>query len=282
LFLSRCDYLDEEDFLGGLFNDPKLEMTLEAFKDIVHELISKDTINSFETSPICTAMRMRHKSEPRYCEGWKEIIRRLLTFGPDLHGSYPWGGGTILEHVLNIAEWCPFESQQVGEEWLEILGDAGFDIEDYIRIEELHQYKFGSVPILLPLWSHGGIKITDNIRHRCIIFSDHKPRISWNWYINPEGHAFEVLYEFRNLGPIDNDYDPAQDYHFPEEIFNWPFFHPRWERSHLWWHLRTDEMVSPHKVFRDRFERRWLKKIKKLEKTQGIGRGLKIPGAWVD
>jgi hypothetical protein len=282
LFTSQCEYFDKEDFFSALFDSFNLNVTSNRFNRIVNELASKVTIDSFQTSPICTAMRMFYKSEPEFRDAWRESIHRLLALGTDLHYSYEWGGGTVLGQILDLVK-CPFESRELGEYWLSILEDFGLDVREYLKTERLHQYEWKSIPMLLPHLSSNDDNI---IPRRFVIFSNNYPRISWDWYIDPEGHAFEVLQEFRNLGPI--IHRPTRDYTSPEIMVNWPHFYARWENLPwaVHWRVNTEEMTSSLstliKVFENRFERRWLKKMKKLRNAQGIGGKLKIPGAWID
>jgi hypothetical protein len=283
LFTSRCEYFEKEEFFSELFGFFNLDVAPKIFNRIVNELASKVTINSFQTSPICTAMRMFYKSEPEFRDAWRESIHRLLALGADLHCSYEWGGGTVLDQILDLVE-CPFESRELGENWLSILEDFGLDVREYLKLERLHQREWKSIPILLPHLSIEAVQERNNPR-RFIIFSDDYPRISWDWYIDPEGHAFEVLQEFSNLGSI--DHEPTDDYRYPEIMLNWPYFYARWENLPrvVYWQMYTEEMsqlTTLIKVFENRFERRRLKKMKKLRNAQGIGEKLKMPGAWID
>jgi DNA segregation ATPase FtsK/SpoIIIE-like protein len=167
----------------------------------------------------------------------------------------------------------------MGNEWLAVLEDFGVDVRNYLRTEYLQQPERGSVSILLSFFHYG-------IASRYIIFSENSPRISWDWYIDPEGHASKVLHEFRNLGPV--RHLPRKDHELPDEMFNWPYFYSRLDRcySALWWCTRTEEesssMRSIIKILENRFERRWLKKAKKLRRAQGIREFPKVPGAWID
>jgi hypothetical protein len=284
LFTSRCEYFKEEDFYYNLFDYFDLDVTPKEFNGLVNELASKVTIDSFETSPICTAMRMFYKSEPKFRDAWRESIHRLLALGTNLHLSYEGGGGTVLDQILDLVEY-PFESRELGESWLSILEDFGLDVREYLKTERLYQNEWKSIPILLPNLSSDIVQKCD-IPRRFIIFSNDYPRISWDWYIDPEGHAFEVLQEFSNLGPM--KHEPTDDYRYPEIMFNWPYFYARWDNlpgAVPWWtntEPKRSSLRNPMKVFENRFERRWLKKMKKLRKAQGIGETLKIPGAWID
>jgi hypothetical protein len=217
------------------------------------------------------------KSEAEFRNSWKELIRQLLNLGPDLHTSRILEGGTILDEIMDVAD-SPFESYGLGGEWLAILESSSIDIGKYLRTERDYHYDETS-PLTTP---HMKANMADGYRYRYMVFSENTPRISWDWYIDPEGHAFEVLHEFRNMGPI--SHLPKQDFQLPERMFNWPYFYPRWQSFRS--ALRAEEMRSPCKtlikIFDNRFERRWLKKVRKLRRVQGIGENPKVPGAWID
>jgi hypothetical protein len=291
LFKSRCDHFDEVDFFAGLFSGPDLDVTLQAFNGIVQDFVSKATIDTFHATPICTAMRMLLKSTPESRDGWKESIYRLLALMPDLHTSKMMTGGTILDQIFDIAE-SPFESQEVGEEWLSLLEGVGIEVEDYLRIERGYQYELGSVPILTPGYGFAlsndmhqyGFDVSNASRYHYVMFSESRPRISWDWYIDPHSGAVDVLYEFRHFGPV--NHEPRQDYHCPERLANWPYFYPRWlSCCHTVTKYTSKETKnSLVELFETRFERRWLKKVEKFHrgKRSENGKAPKVPGAWID
>ncbi|KAN0104299.1 hypothetical protein V8E51_010044 [Hyaloscypha variabilis] len=232
-------------------------------------------------------MRMLLRSEPESRKGWGMLIHQLLDLGPDLQ---PWEyqeDGTVLDQIMDIAE-SPFESREVGEEWLAILADYGLDIDEYLRTE-LARHHRGSQPISMRHSGRVMSLLVDGIwhnRYRYLIFSDKAPRISWDWYVDSRGHASQALYEFRNLGPVNEE--PGRDYDDPDAVFNWPYFYPRWEscRKRLKWYTTSEasrgSMRALIEYYEKRFERRWLKKVKKWRKAHGIGESPRLPGAWID
>jgi hypothetical protein len=248
----------------------------------MHDFMSKDTIDAFEISPLFTAMRMLHKSEPEARNGWEKTIHHLLDLGPNLHVNRMVVGGTILDQIMDIVQ-SSFESQEVCEEWLLVLESFGLDIEEYLKTERLYQYE-GSVAKTVP--HMGSFLIMNEHRYRYTIFSKHSPRVSWDWAIDPEGHAAEVSHEFRNLGPV--SHEPFRDYQYPEMMFNWPYFYPKWQslRRAFNHYTNTQEVRSSCRisiaVFEKRFERRWVKRAEKLQRAQGIKKGPRVPGAWID
>ncbi len=266
------------NFFEALFWDREIKFTLELFNLIVNESLSKEIIDDLDLSPISAAMRMWYNSGPEFRDGWSKLVHRLLAFVPDLHKySVSIARQTMLYQILDIAD-CPVESGELGEGWLGILEDFGIDIGEYLRTERVAQHEESS-PILTPKYD----RYTKSSRYSYIIFSESSPRVSLDWYIDPEGHASEVLHEFRNLGP--SSHNPSQDYKFPERIVNWPHFYPRWESCHdalSWGWITEDTVNSLSKLFQNRFERRWLKKAQKLDRAQGIGKIPRVPGAWID
>jgi hypothetical protein len=281
LFKSRCGDFDQRVFLRYVFMRSDIKVPLKEFNEMVTEFCSKDTINGFDWSPLYTAMNLLHDSGPDSRNGWEKLIHRLLTLGPDLHKSIRSSiGGTLLHEVLSIAQY-PFESGELGEQWLRILERSGIDIEEYLRTERFVRGD-ASLPILL--FEHQW-QPNRTARTRCayIIFSESSPRVSWDWYIDPQSHAVEVLNEFKNLGP--SSYDIPKGYQYPERMVNWPYFYPRWEvcYGHSFYYVMKEYRMKYFKTpFENRFERRRLKKARKLYKAQGIGKRKRIPGAWID
>lgn len=235
---------------------------------------------------------MLHNSELVVREDWTNWIHQLLDLGFDLHSpSGLLSRRPVLDHIMDIAD-SSFESMEIGEEWLDTLEGYGFDVGDYIQTEYLQHHK-GSRG--LPIWHMGQGWLDDRIddddnrgfRSRVTIFSENTPsRVSWDWYIDPKSHAFEVLYEFRHLGPSYHNFCHRSN--LPGAAINWPFSYPCWRTHRVslnWGRYVGDKMRSIQtflKNFENRFERRWLKKIQKLERAQGFGKRPKVPGGWID
>jgi hypothetical protein len=152
------------------------------------------------------------------------------------------------------------------------------DVVEYLRTEYcFHFDPSKSLPILDANWR------TD-YRARRLVVSEEPPAISWDWFIDANGKAFEVLEEFKNFGPraVDNF---ASIRCGPGLLNNWPFFYPWWDYCVARAKLGSyDEYYAAiAQLAEDRFERRWHKKALKLARAQGIRqRGPKVPGAWID
>jgi hypothetical protein len=167
---------------------------------------------------------------------------------------------------MNEAD-TPLESKSLGLAWLDILTELRLDVVEYLRTEYcFHFDPSKSLPMLDADWR------TDD-RARRLVVSEEMPAISWDWFIDANGKAFEVLEEFKNFGPgaisglIDSN--------------KWPFFYHRWDRAKFrsW----DENSAAIAQLAEDRFERRWHKKATKLARAQGLlQRGPKVPGAWID
>jgi len=165
----------------------------------------------------------------------------------------------------------PWDSLSVGREWFDILIESQIDVVEYLRTEyRLHFDPSRSLPMLRSEWY-------SDYRARYLIISEEPPSISWDWFIDAEGHAFEVLEEFKNFGP--SRHDRYTEYRHPGFMYNWPYAYPVWE-------LRTkfeEYGLRLQQVVEDRYERRWRRKALKLAKARGlIHQGPKMPGAWID
>jgi hypothetical protein len=243
------------------------------FNDMVHEWVSKENINKYGFSPILAATKMLWKSESIFSDHWKEAIQRLIALGADLQKS-SFDGGTMLDDIMSIVD-RPFDSSYLGNTWLDTLHKCDVDVVEYLRKERVHHsIDSRPLPLLYPHWRF------DHERH--LIISEEVPIISWEWFIDPKGRAFDVLEEFKNFGPASHDH--SSDYYCPENIENWPFIYPGWQycAKRVEDGYAYDKQRRIFRLFEDRFERHQHNKAMKLARAQGIRRGPKIPGAWID
>lgn len=273
LFASRLDDIAAAVAFETLFYSSKYTPTVELFNDLIYSCVSKDNINVYSPSPIVMAMRMLWTSDPTLSNGWKKAIQHLIALGADLRkGSRR--SGMLLEDIMNFADGS-WKSSRLGDEWLDTLKRAGVDVAEYLKVERfLHSNDRIPYPAMEP---HP--KFDYRMRH--LIFSDEGPGISWDWYIDPEGSAYDVLEEFKNFGP--SRHEPCYDWKYPEQIENWPFIYGCWDYS-LDWGLGSsdDKVFATAERWQARFEYRWHKKAEKLVRVQGIRKGPKVPGAWID
>jgi hypothetical protein len=246
---------------------------VQMFNDMVHEWVSKENINKYGFSPILAAIRMLWKSEFTLSDHWKEVIQHLIALGADLQKS-SFEGGTMLDDIMSIVDG-PFDSLYLGNAWLDTLRRCDMDVVEYLRNERIyHSIDSRPLPMLYPYWRYD--------HERFLIILDEIPKISWEWFIDLEGRAFDVLEEFKNFGPASHDI--FSDYYCPEDIKNWPFIYPGWQycAKKVEDGYAYDKQRRIFGLFEDRFERRQRKKAMKLVRAQGIRRGPKIPGAWID
>lgn len=268
--------LDSTDFSTGLFGSTYVEIPVGLFTRMVREWFTKENINDCVCPPLAIAVKRFGESLPFQCPQWKSIIFDLIHLGSNLQRGSE-NGTTILDNLMNEVD-TPFESKSLGLAWLDILTELRLDVVGYLRTEYcFHFDPSKSFPILDADWR------TD-FRARRLVVSEETPAISWDWFIDANGKAFEVLEEFKNFGPGAVD-DMAYFLRGPESLANWPFFYPRWdyyvtEAKFASW---DEDVATNAQLAEDRFERRWQKKAMKLARAQGIlQRGPKVPGAWID
>ena len=169
-----------------------------------------------------------------------------------------------------------FESRSVGQAWLDVLTEFGIDVVKYLRTE--YQLHFDSSTALPMIYEY-----SENSRRRYLIISLETPSVSWDWFIDPEGQAYDVLEEFKNFG---NFYSPFRSIHYNANR-HWPIVYTRrqWivvQRPFLPAKEKEEATMFLHRA-NDRFKRRCEKKAMKLAKAQGIfHKGPKMPGAWID
>ena len=275
LFALRLDDIDKTAFCSDLFSSLSFEPTVKIFNDIVQEWVSKENINKYEVSPILMAIRMLWKSEPTLSDHWKEAIQRLIALGQDLQKS-SFDGGTLLDEIMGIVD-RPFDSLYLGDAWLDILRRCNVDVAEYLRNERTH-HSIESRPS--PLLSHRRFD-----HERYLVILEEILRVSWDWFIDPEGKAFDVLEEFKNFGPATHNI--FSDYRCPESTENWPFIYPGWQHcaKKVAWvddEYEYNKQRRTFKLFEDRFERHRYKKAMKLTRVRGTHKGHTMPGSWID
>jgi hypothetical protein len=270
----RISNLDSTAFVRRLFKNPYFEAPVPIFNRMVYEWLSKENVNDCECPPLAIALRMFGESPPSLRCRWKPIIQHLIHLGTDLQRGFI-SKTTLLDDLMSVVEYS-FESRSLGGEWINILLESGVNVADYLRTEyRLHFDSSKSLPMMQEFWE------TD-YRPRYLIISEETLSISWEWFIDPEGKAFDLLEEFKNSGP--GRHDEWFDGYQPILALNWPFFYPRWPCFLKYEsYLVDDEEIEILRHAKARFERRWNKKAMKLARAQGIThRGPKLPGAWID
>ena len=279
LFTSRIDDLDPALFGYGPFcHWKRCELSAHLFNEMVNDFVSTENISNSMDSPIGTAMRMLWNSHPtdRDHDSWKQVTRRLISLVADpLNYSRRRGfdqGYTLLAEILNLVE-RPFESISIGRLFLDILSDLKLDVVAYLEAESKRHFDpTKSLPMLRE-------NLNTEFRERYLVISKAPPSVSWEWFKDPKGSAFELLDEFKNFGL-------GCRYLYSAKNDSWPFFYSDYYKST--WHLSHGGTISPKqslalRLREERFQRRQHKKGMKGAKSQQILHpGLKVPGSWID
>jgi hypothetical protein len=240
---------------------------------MVNDFVSKENINDFRASPIHMAMWMLWESHPtdRDHDSWKQVTRRLISMRPDHHDYSNHQGFTLLDEILNLVE-RPFESISIGREVLDILSDLKVELLTYLQVESKRHFD-----PCKPLHMLRGHEATA-FRERYLVISETPPSVSWEWFIDPEGSAFDVLDEFKNF-TLDLYPDEDEKEHWPIAYSNCCKYTRKWQFGEA----LSPKELSKLRMYNDRFQRCQYKKALKLDKAQGIlRRSYKVPGAWID
>jgi hypothetical protein len=258
-----------------------MELPPDLFDRIVYDCYTKDNIDDSEYAPLAAAVKSFVWSSPNLRYRWKSIIRHIISLEADLHrgcwrANFRAKGRTILDDLMNDMDG-PFESRSVGQAWLDILTESGIDVVKYLRTE--YQLHFDPTTAL-PMTQEN---INNDFHRRYLIISPETPSISWDWFIDPEGQAYDVLEEFKYFELFNAPLGPWPNY----ANRHWPIVYTRWQwfvaqGAFLSAEEKEEETIFVHRA-NDRFKRRCQKKAMKLAKAQGIfHQGPKMPGAWID
>jgi len=240
---------------------------------MVGDVLTKENINDCWRPPLAIASRIFGRCSPSDRNLLKPTIQYLISLGVDVHRG-PEVMFTSLDLILEETD-CPWDSLSIGKEWLDILIESRIDVMEYLRTKyRLHFDPSRSLPMLCSKWDF-------DYRARYLIISEEPPSISWDWFIDGEGNAFEVLEEFKKFGP--GGHDICWEHRWPSSMYNWPFFYSRWHLLAEYIRSLSRAGIAAVQLAEERFERRWHKKARKTARTQGvIHRSPKIPGAWID
>ena len=246
----------------------------DMFAKVVYGCYTKDNIDASAYAPLATAAWRFVWSPPNLCYRWKPIIRHLISLEANLHqGFFRDEKTTILDDLMNRSAG-PFESRSVAQVWLNVLMESGIDVMKYLRIEyQLHFDPSTALPMIHEISEF-------DYRRRYLNISLETPSVSWDWFIDPEGQAYDVLEEFKDFG----GFRPPPGSAFLPFNELWPVVFSRWQ-----WLAEDLQFVCGDRDYiilvqrANRFERRCEKKAMKLAKAQGIfHKGTKMPGAWID
>ena len=248
--------------------------TPHLFNLIIEKWVTPDNVNDYDFPPILLGLEgLRDdmaRGSPEAINHWKLALRKLIRIGADINKVYyyEWDHMTLPRVIMSMTDH-PLDSKALGDEWIDVLRGAGVNVSQYLSMElGLQDISFGNFEARFEAW--------DGPRLRKISVGG-RPEISLDWYIAPEGEAFDSLYEFRYFGP-------GLRYHGGLEPATWPYSHPFWhayaDRVERGW--ATEVQIRVVKLLEDRLERRQYKKAMKLARIQGLHKGPKIPGSWID
>jgi hypothetical protein len=233
---------------------------LDEFNCCVDECVSVKNINDFKISPILTAVeRMRNSHDFESRRGWRSAIQSLIAIGADVH-KYDERKQSLLDEIVLLAN-DPFESAELGAEWLDILREASVDVAQYLQTELIIHKNTSDMFCSEP---PGGTLY----KKRLVILNDARTRASWDWFIDSKVQAYEVLNEFKYLGWL--GYSVNYIYR-PIPIFE---VHPVRQSF--------EQIAEAQLLAETRWERRQRKKASKIARAQGIRNGPKVPGAWIE
>lgn len=150
------------------------------------ELVTAENVRNIHgilKSSVISMWRRSIRSNLGSVSDWRSLICRLIQLGADIHTATPFGpsNGSLLDEIMSIISHA-FDSAQLGDEWLHILGMAGVDIDQYLKTEnDFHKDKFCEFK---------GQKY-------CLRISLATKQVSWDPFVDRESPVAEVLYEFR-------------------------------------------------------------------------------------
>jgi hypothetical protein len=232
---------------------------LEEFNYYVDECVSAQNINDFKISPILTAAeRMRDSDDFQTRRGWRSAIQSLIAMGADVHKCDE-RKQSLLDRIVLLAN-DPFDSAELGAEWLDILREASVDVAQYLQTELIIHKKTSGMLCFEP--PSGTL-----YKKHLVISNGATTGASWDWFIDSKVQTYEVLNEFKYLywggysiydtyGPIPNPEIPPVPQSY-KQIAEAPLAEARWER-------------------------RQRKKASKFARALGIQKGPRVPGAWIE
>ena len=227
-------------------------------------------------------------------KSWELLLRRLIHKGADLHVRVPYNndhsGNYSPSHVNDYAtlldvlfqySGTPDEARILGDEWLGLLASEGHDVITYLKEEMiLHASQHQKThPIISP---SKGQPLA--LRELQFMFDDARPRVWWEWWVDPSSDIDLLDREFKEIVKIQYVGLSYRDCCLSNP---WPFRYPLWhqvfeERIHG----RSDTAsVSDKEITRraylalQRANRRLQKRYAKSTHSNGL-RYPQMPGAW--
>ena len=248
-------------------------LALDNLELYINEWVTEQNVNEYQVSPLHGLVRSTHLTRGCYrgdYSNWKRLIRRLVRLGANIHATVYYGK-TILESLMSEISH-PFDSKYWGDIFLEALSEVGVDVFEYLKREVGF---YNRMHFLFAPWG---------MQRLCIISLEEPLGVSWDWWIDPEGPAFDVLEEFKYIGSLRPRWRYSEDWDRWSASY-WPYCLPYWDvcMKRVKGGIASREEHRISRIFSERFARRQNAKAAKLAKAQGLYfKGPRMPGAWVD
>ena len=227
---------------------------------------------------------------------WETWIRRLLHCKEDIHisrsslqdgiplGIQPWTH-TALDDLFKNTD-CPFDAERVAQDWLLMLAEAGFNVNEYLEKE---RYLHSAQDCLTSPHFFGN--------ERQLVFEmDGKPSIGWEWWFHPLAPGSSVCHEFRNMNLA---HHTNSFYIYNNDLWKdtWPYNYPEWsdcykpgspifplnaetQKLQEW----QERKVKPWEKMRDNVACRHGRQTRKKypQYFRELNKKPPVPGAWIE
>ena len=219
---------------------------------------------------------------------WEGVVRFLIRQDIDLHAPVPRDEFSSM-NALKVdqsftSRYCtplddlflwtesPFEGKEAGKGWLQILESEGYDVNAYLKEEMLQHGKESQFT-----FPSEGLSFFDN-PHQLFFELGQRPRVWWDWWIDPTSPAYLVREEFRYTFIFESDWG----LHSESWDSTWPFDYPAWHRGREpYGHEdKLKEWKRLHELSRARSGRRLKAKAAKQARIDGFKKQSRMPGAW--
>ena len=240
----------------------------------------------YQSDEACFFLGLALRWYGRGDRGWVNLIQRLLREGVDIHANISPStseASSIVKYLRPLDELFreisdPFDTNCSAREWLCMLSEAGYDVNDYLEEEIVLHSPSNFLTYQIQYLDF----VPDVELPRQLVFNmGVSPDISWDWWVDPASPASLVRQEYRHINF--NTYTSTKVEGITSEWkINWPFAY-----SYGW---TPPELVLPRDVWdemdrrldqaQNRFDCWWQKKHRKTNK--GKFKQTTIPGSWVE
>jgi hypothetical protein len=267
--------MDLVDFSKGYFHRFH-ECSVEDLHSRVEKWVTEENVNLFEPTPLeVVTLRLCDLSiDPDELRKLMDVASYLTAKKAKFRDIRSTMGRQVclIEAALILGENV-FDAQIIGSRLLEMLDASHVDLAEYLAAERQHHLEGSLAPDIAMLK-----RKAEAIELR--ICEQQPFSLSWDWWVDPKGLAFEALHEFRHFGL--GQHDLWGNYWRPEEMMNWPFIYPGRTapiQKLPGRYVGKAEAVLQH--FQQRSDHRWRKKMIKQARINGTYKKSKMPGAWI-